>query len=383
VPATFYGLNAQALFKRPPSEWDEQLDRLAATGVGVVRFDTEWEAIEPRPPLDGVHTYDWARMDAIVSALARHGLQALPIIDYSARWAAPPPEPGLYGAAPPEPAAYATFAQAVASRFGTEGAFWTEHPELPRLPIGQYEIWNEENTTEYFEGADPATYAALYAASRDAIHAVDPSAMVLVGGVLATNVINPFGWLESFLAALPQHGQEIDALGWHPYYSFFSDAIASLQALRQVMSSMGLDPPVDVTEANYIDGIGPPSLLGELATTLPMSDCHITGMIAYHWSSVTPGKADPFAIADAGGNLKPVGMAFSSAVLEAESRGVPVPPPICESAPTVASAGAPERGRVHRPRRSGGRRTPGRRTHPRSKHRDAEVKRARAVREPF
>jgi hypothetical protein len=328
VPSSFYGLNAQALFRLPAAEWDAQLTKLAATGVGTVRFDTGWAGVEPGPPSAGVHTYNWTRLDQIMAALARHNLQGLPIVDYSTKWDSSDPSGAQSTTYPPtDPTPFAEFARALATRYGPNGAFWTANPSLPAIPAYRYEIWNEENSDYFFRGADPTVYAPLYADARAAIHGVIPNATALVGGLVPS--ANAVGWLHSFVAALPEHGQEIDAIGWHPYYTTSGEVYASLRALHAELSADGLNPAIELTEVNSPVAEGQGALLSELARTLPRSDCHVTSMTVHTWTALPEDGTTPFAIAESSGNLNASGAAFSSAVQAAEMQGVSAPGPIC------------------------------------------------------
>ena len=351
VAPTFYGLNAQALFRLPSSQWDAQLSKLAATGVGTVRFDTGWSAVEPTAPSAAGHKYNWAHLDQIVAALAQHHLQGLPIVDYAAPWARAATGGGPTGIPPADPAVFAEFAQAVAARYGPGGAFWAANPAVPPMPIDQYEIWNEENSEYFFHGVDAGLYAAMYADSRAAIHGVDPAASVIVGGLVPT--LNPIGWLDAFLAALPAHGQEVDAIGWHPYYGTSSAVYASLKALHTDLSAHGLNPPVLLTEVNGSEGANQPQVLSELAQTLPRSDCNVTAMVVHTWTPLPEDQGvGAYSIADEAGNLNPAGLSFSSALQAAKSSGVGIPAPICTTPVAKARASsAPAKRPRHRPQR--------------------------------
>ena len=75
---------------------------------------------------------------------------------------------------------------ALARRYGRGGSFWKAHPRLPYEPITDYEVWNEPNFGRLWcPKPDPGAYARLYLAARSAVQAVDPKALVLVGGLAA------------------------------------------------------------------------------------------------------------------------------------------------------------------------------------------------------
>jgi hypothetical protein len=79
--------------------------------------------------------------------------------------------------APGHFADYEAFAAAVAARYGVGGSFWAANPQLPYLPIEQFEIWDEANSDNFWiyipnnawTNADAAAYAQLLipTSSRD------------------------------------------------------------------------------------------------------------------------------------------------------------------------------------------------------------------------
>ena len=74
-------------------------------------------------------------------------------------------------------AAWGRFLAAAVDRYGPNGSFWALHPELPRLPIRAWQIWNEQNSPTFFRPRpNVRAYAELLAAAHDAIAARDPGA---------------------------------------------------------------------------------------------------------------------------------------------------------------------------------------------------------------
>ena len=176
VPDDFYGVNAdRVLNDQRPSAWDDQLQAIAATGIRVVRSDAFWADAEPSPPLLGmVHQWNWTGLDQRAAALARAGLEWLPVLDYGTPWAESYRAPDDHSP-PSHPADFAAYAQAFAKRYGPGGDFWSAHPELRPLPVTTYEIWNEPNRADFWAPRpDPGGYADLYSAARAAIRQVDP-----------------------------------------------------------------------------------------------------------------------------------------------------------------------------------------------------------------
>ena len=81
-------------------------------------------------------------------------------------WAAR--RPGDLAAPPARPGAAQAFAAALVARYGPRGTFWAEHPDLPRLPIRAWQVFNEPNHTGFWSEPPyaPTYVAALRAADR-------------------------------------------------------------------------------------------------------------------------------------------------------------------------------------------------------------------------
>jgi hypothetical protein len=244
-----FGVSVNRLFNDgtySPQQIDSQLAAVQATGATIARSDALWEATEPAAPVNGVHHYDWGFDDTIAAALARHGLRWLPIIDYSALWAE-----SVAGSdhSPPSSAAdFAAYAAAFAGRYGAGGSFWSAHPELTGEPVDTFEIWNEPDSPNFWAPTpDPARYADLYSAARDAILAADPSGRVIVGGLS-----NPGAFLPALLAAAPDLRGRIDGIGIHPYAPTPGGVLATVPRARATLVALGLAAvPLYVTEFGW------------------------------------------------------------------------------------------------------------------------------------
>jgi len=296
LPASFFGVNDEVLFSTPQSQWPAQLTEMQNGGVRFVRTDADWGMAESTPPVGGVHTYDWSQFDALVAALASHQLTWFPIIDYSAWWAS-----AIYHdpyAPPRNDSDYAHYANALAQRYGANGVFWQEHPELPYLPVEQWEIWNEENYTGVYwqTGYDPGRYIDLYLAARGAIRSVDPSAKVVVGGLG-----DGPGSYTSYIARMYQHRPDakgqIDAIGLHPYpQDEGQTAASSMQAiatLRTYLNSVGDENvPIEITEVGWTTesngGVADSyraQQLTQLIDDLAASNEGVTEFMPYAWAT--------------------------------------------------------------------------------------------------
>jgi hypothetical protein len=281
--------------------WDFHLGLVAADGIHLSRTDAFWQDAESNPPQNGVHTYDWAMSDFRARSLVRNGQRWLPVLDYSARWASSDPG-GSEHAPPVDNADYAAFAAGFARRYGRGGSYWAEHPELPRLPVTTYEIWNEPNLGWFWQPApDAARYADMYVRARAAIRAVDPAATVVVGGLLADGADD---YVRAMYAARPDLRGNVDGLGLHPYSRTAAGVLQRVRSMRATLASLGDGGvPLYLTEFGWVtsgDGSAVRATedqraarLAEVTEALVRSDCGVATVIPYTWTTPESNPADP------------------------------------------------------------------------------------------
>jgi hypothetical protein len=225
---TSIGVADASLYFDSPADVDKTLDTLQSLGVQNVRIDIPWAGVQKWDST----SYDWTAVDQVVNAAAARNMGVLGVLNATPIWAG---SPYLSGA--PNPQAYATFASAVANRYGAK--------------ISAYEIWNEPNASNFFNPVDPTAYTRLLQAAYPAIKAANPSAMV-IGGVVGS--VGTFGGLtmtpEAFIAGMYSAGAKgsFDALSFHPYQYFLpfsagaqqaESPLNQLDAIRQLMVANG------------------------------------------------------------------------------------------------------------------------------------------------
>ena len=285
------GINAGPMFLRPYNlaTAAHLVAEAGAAGVRLMRSDALWEAAEPTAPRDGRHAYDWRRDDAMVAILARYGIRWWALIDYAPAWAAL--APGVLHSPPRDPATYASFAAALAERYGPGGVFWKAHPELPQLPVLSYEIWNEPDLHVFWPDPDPARYAALYAAARAAIHRVQPRATVWTGGLSYDK-----GFLADAVKTRPSLRGEIDGVAIHPYERDPAGVLHAVAEYRARLNAAGLGRvPLAVTETGWQDHLplaqhyatenARAFYLFALVPALLNSACDVRAVLPYAWST--------------------------------------------------------------------------------------------------
>jgi hypothetical protein len=244
VPVDFWGVAPQA----EPSL--EQLQRLKRGGVESIRAPIAWNAVQPTQggPLD------WSGFDALVRGAASAGIDVLPFVMGAPEWAVPSawvPGSNRSVEAPRHlPAgggagtAWAGFLTQAVARYGPNGSFWAENPEVPKRPIRVWQIWNEENFKYFVVRPNPAEYGKLVKISYGAIKGADPGAKVVLGGMFARpreglskrkprKAYMATEFLSLMLKSTPGIASKFVGVALHPYsstYQYMGAEIAEVRA---------------------------------------------------------------------------------------------------------------------------------------------------------
>lgn len=364
------------------------MSQMQVAGIQMVRFDAPWECVEPNAPTDGVTTYDWSNTgsceerapDTAVRMLAEHHLTWLPVIDYSALWDSQlqtvfsPPVNDTY---------YAEYAAAVAARYGANGSFWEQNPTLPYEPVRVFEIWNEETGNPTWDVGmstwsapviqeEAGRYAFLYQDASEAIHAVDPSADVIVGGLGGGSYAN--WYVQDMFNADPWLRGHVDGFGLHPYADDAVEVEQNVARFRAQLNILGENStPIYITELGWPTGDAAvearrATWMGELGAALTHSDCGIALVSPYAWND----PVQNFSLATSTGML-PAGRAWLTGLNTAPSgqplcASDPAAPSLTSNQPTEARTSR-LRDRRRRADRAKKRSARARRRHHRAKHR--------------
>jgi hypothetical protein len=316
APAEFYGANIQALIRQgfaKPATWPSFLRAGSQAGLTIARFDAAWGWAEPKAPgPDGVHRYDWGRLDQVAGSLAAQGLRWLPVVDLPPAWATTAGN-GLPDA---RQADFAAFAGAFAARYGSGGTFWSAHPELPTIPVEHAEVWTEANSSHFWvANPDAAGYLHVFTQVRAAMKAADPNIGVLIS----------LGWqdVDAFANQLYDAGLsgQSDGVAFHPYAPTARGAVVLTSRLRNTLTARGEpDLPIYITEIGWpkapggagaeraYDGpVSDASRAGTAALAadaLAASDCNVKSYILY---SLVEEQKDPAKLEDWLGLINPDG----------------------------------------------------------------------------
>ena len=266
--------------------------------IGLARTWFWWSEIEVSR---GV--YDFSHYDRIVADAAANRVRLLPII-VDVPWyrtaADKHREPGKHP--PAHPADMALFASILVARYGPRGTFWDQRPQLPRVAIRSWQIWNEPNLWPWWAPwPNPAAYVSLLRTVGGGIKACDPRAEVVAAGLPNSHAdLGPK--LAPYLEGMYRAGARgsFDAMAIHPYGNPLSEVFAQIEEARAVMERFGDPAPIWVSVVCWADG-GPADhlkvtsarqaeLVSQLITGLNERrySLGIRGVVYYQWADLSP-----------------------------------------------------------------------------------------------
>jgi hypothetical protein len=188
--------------------------RMGEGGVGTLRIVLAWGWVQPGSPAE----YDWRHYDEVIGDAARYGIRVLPTIYGSPSWAAVRQNYPPWGQGNVE--AFRAFASAAARRYGADGTFWVTHPEIPRLPVIWWQLWNEVSSSNFWDATPKAReYIDLVRVFREGIKEGDASAKILLAGLFPTPIAPNSIPFRRYLRALYKGGAKplFDGAALHPY----------------------------------------------------------------------------------------------------------------------------------------------------------------------
>lgn len=333
APRDFVGLVSEDVFAGDAAYRSANLSPQAAAGVGVLRQTFDWSQIETSP-----EHYDLSIYDAYVAAAAAHRIRILPILFNPPPFRSSRPARGARrGTYPPKRFAdLGKLGAALVRRYGPKGTLWRERPDVPKLPIRAWQIWNEPNLPAYWPtGPSPRRYTALLRAAARAIKRVDRRAEIVTAGVPDSRMSKPLPYLR-YIAGMYRAGARsaFDTLAINPYARNDRDLLKKLTAVRRLMNrNRDRRARIWATEIGWSD-VGPPSpfrvgAAGQarrIARSLPLlarrrKRLGLRGFVYYSWRD-SPPYAPSFTdfwglhtgLRDINGEPKPAFFAFERAV---------------------------------------------------------------------
>lgn len=218
--------------------------------VGAYRAVFPYGLFKRRP----TEQWDWSYADHIVEQTAENRIELIPILYGSPPWISED-----LNATPLDGEARTGWNDlliAFAGRYGPEGRFWRDNPDLRYQPLATYQIWNEPNSITWWgPRPDPGEYATLLQRSAQAIHYVDPEARILTAGIVArpTNdhAIDGAPFLRR-LFSFRRAAEGADALGYHPFAPTVKLVRRQLVEAREALAqTLVPDLPIWITEIGW------------------------------------------------------------------------------------------------------------------------------------
>ncbi len=257
APRGFYGANwDREITSAPDSVQDAMFRKMRTTGVETVRTSFRWDLAQPAEGGE----FDHSMTDVLVARASQRRLRVLPIVIVAPRWARVSTDTF---APPRDPSEYAAYLTALVGRYGPSGTFWSEHPELPRLPINAWQIWNEPHLSyQWTVGKDEdwaRGYARLLRASYEAVKHADPQAQVVLAGLTNDS--------PQFLGDLYQAGArgDFDVAAIHPFTRKPRNVLKLVRRFRRVMRNHD-----DAHRRLWATEVGLPASTGRAGSRSPL-----------------------------------------------------------------------------------------------------------------
>jgi hypothetical protein len=164
-------------------------------GIPTWRGSFGWDDYEPEPG-----RFDFAWLHEFAGAAARAGITLRPYVAYTPEWAAVGGrDADAWNDPPRDLDAWTRFVRTLADSL-------SRHAN-----IRSYEIYNEENVRQWWDGT-AAEYAAVLGAAATAVRSADPDAAVLLGGMVWPDA----DWADA-VCSVGDNGGGIDVIPFHAY----------------------------------------------------------------------------------------------------------------------------------------------------------------------
>lgn len=258
LPGNFWGVVPQL----PPSAQD--LRTLKRGGVDSLRVPVSWSSVQPNNPRE----WNWSDADTLIGAAAEARVNVLPFLSGAPGWAVPTdPRVGSSKFLPTrngrQRGGWKRFVGEAIHRYGTNGVFWREHPELPRLKIHVWQVWNEPNFKYFVARPNPAEYGKLVNLTYAAARAADPRAKLILGGLFARPIEATFHvrprqayfastFLQQMYRSTPGIARKFQGVALHPYTGSWKNLPGRIEEVRRVLiANHDAGKPLYITEMGW------------------------------------------------------------------------------------------------------------------------------------
>jgi hypothetical protein len=217
-------------------------------GVKYLRFGFSWNGVEPEQG-----KYDFKFWDMLVSEAQRAKIELIPYVAYTPKWAARS-EHEYWQQPPRDPQLYAELLKTLAKRY--------------RGRIHSWEIWNEPDLKEYWQGTADE-FAELVRVAAPAIREGDPAAQVVLAGMSR-------GPSDFFRTLVEKHHVEklANVIAMHAYPESWGEERAEtvfdelVPGMRTILDDAGSKLPLVLNEMGYADYRYAPNKASQFGTSV-------------------------------------------------------------------------------------------------------------------
>jgi polysaccharide biosynthesis protein PslG len=202
--------------------------------IDTMRTSFGWDNFEP---VRG--QYDFAWLEEFVSLADQYGIKIRPYIGYTPDWAGAPDSDSIVWNDPPgDYQDWYNFVYQLVQAL-------SDHPN-----VLSYEIYNEMNTSLWWDGS-VEQYRETLKQAAEAVHAADPDAQILLGGLADPD----YHWFRGVLE--DGYARYYDILPFHAYPETWSDGVAEkflgfgYRSLIKEHKEHGEGEPVWINEMGY------------------------------------------------------------------------------------------------------------------------------------
>jgi len=255
--------------------------RFAETGVGWVNFaKVSWSAIEPDPPQNGMHSYDWSDLDRAIRVWQEYGFRIVISLRLGDGWFAGPVkyhiELPLFGElalggsdrlpAKEHMDSYRAWIAALVERYDADGQ--DDMPGL-REPVLHYQVGSEYANPLFWTGT-PDDYRVLLEETRQAAHSASPEVKIISNGIrwndLFHNDPNAELFEERFAAFLENLPSDVWREAWQRA-RYITELTVALADLYDILDAGG-NGPHETASAGYMAWVQQELAKSGLSTTI-------------------------------------------------------------------------------------------------------------------
>lgn len=263
-----YGIGAH--LGRPGSDLDSDVALMAALGFRAARSGYSWHRLQPQK---GV--WKWEDNDKAFETMARYGITPTPGFAYSTIWGSTgdttSKDSKTWTFAPPKNEDFTAYVAEVVKRYGKYTRYW--------------EVWNEPDVSFWLGTAQQ--YADTFDATYDAIHRVQPNAVVMNGGFSETKRRPTF--IPDWQAATRR---KPDVFAYHSHMAF-ANMLRASSSVKTYLKDANWNMPVWLNEAGFSSVSGNSERDQAIALVKKMSSTPYLGFNAYFWYDLRDDGTDP------------------------------------------------------------------------------------------